>query len=139
MIMEKLQDCYHMVKRTQWIDLQLMALRSGTERTTSVLRKTPRGTAENLFLEGQLDKITEFERYYAAELIAAMELIVEVDSWLRMLPRRHEDVMRLRYVDARSWSEIAKELHYSKTHCFTLHHEAIAILTRIEREKDGSQ
>ena len=134
MIMEKLQECRHMILRTKSIDMQLMALRSATERTNSVLRKTPRGTAETDHLEEQLDKITEFERRYAAELIAAMELIVEVDGYLRQLPRRHEDVMRLRYIDGREWKDVARELNYSEAHCYTLHHEAVVIFERIERE-----
>ena len=112
--------------------MQLMALHSATERTT--MRKTPRGTAETDRLEAQLDKITEFERNYAAELIAAMELIVEVDGYLRQLPRRHEDVMRLRYIDGREWKDVARELNYSEAHCYTFHHEAVVIFERIERE-----
>lgn len=133
MIMEKLQECRRTILRTQWIDMQLMALRSATERTTSVLRVTPKGTADNDYLEAQLDKITEFERSYAAELIAAMELIVEVDGYLRQLPRRHEDVMRLRYIDGREWKEVADELNYSESHCYTLQHEAVEILGMIEK------
>ncbi len=35
MIMEKLQECRRMILRTQWIDMQLMALRSATQRTAS--------------------------------------------------------------------------------------------------------
>ena len=132
MIMEKLQDIYRTVRRTRSIDMQLMALHSATERTTSVLRLTPKGTADNDYMETQLDKITEFERSYAAELIAAMELIVEVDGYLRQLPRRHEDVMRLRYIDGREWKEVADELNYSEAHCYTLHREAVAIIERIE-------
>ncbi len=129
--MEKLQDIYSTIQRTRLIDMQLMALHSATERTTSVLRKTPRSTAETDYLEEQLDKITVFERLYATELIAAMELIVEVDGYLRQLPRRHEDVMRLRYIDGREWKDVAKELNYSEPHCYTLHREAVAILKRL--------
>ena len=137
MIMEKLQECYHIVKRTQWIDMQLLVLHSGTERTTSVLRVTPRGTADSYHLERQLDKITEFERYYAAELVAAMQLIVEVDGWLRMLPHRHEDLMRLRYIDGRTWGEVAREMNYSIAHCFTLHREAVVMLEAIETDTEN--
>ena len=133
MIMEKLQDIYSTIQRTRSIDMQLMALHSATERTTSVLRKTPRGTAETDYLEEQLDKITGFERLYATELIAAMELIVEVDGYLRQLPRRHEDVMRLRYIDGREWKDVAKELHYSEPHCYKLHREAVTILQNTEK------
>ena len=131
-IMEKLLECRDIMDRTRWIDTQLMALRCATERTTSVLHKTPRGTAETDLLEERLDKITEFERMYSAELIAAMELIVEVDGYLRQLPRRHEDVMRLRYIDGREWKEVAEELHYSEPHCYTLHREAVGIFERID-------
>ena len=132
---KKLQECRRTILRTQWIDMQLMALHSATQRTTSVLRLTPKGTADNDYLEAQLDKITEFERQYATELIAAMELIVEVDGYLRQLPRRHEDVMRLRYIDGREWKEVANELNYSEAHCYTLHHEAVVMFREIERDK----
>ena len=125
-----------MVKRTHWIDEQLMKLHSGTERTTKVLDKTPR-TGDSISLEERLDKITEFERHYSAQLVEAMQEIMELDEWLQQLPRRHEDVMRLRYIDARSWSEVARELAYSEAHCYTLHHEAIAILKKIVQEKEG--
>jgi hypothetical protein len=131
-IMEKLDECRHVIERTRWIDEQIMALRSCTERTTSVLHKTPRGTAPADTLESQLDDITSLERYFSTELIAAMKLIVEVDGWLRQLPRRHEDVMRLRYVDARTWSGVAAETHYTLDHCFKLHREAVKIFERIE-------
>ena len=134
MIMEKLQDIYSTIRHTRWIDMQLMALHSATVRTTSVLHKTPRGTAETDYLEEQLDKITEFERLYATELIAAMELIVEVEGYLRQLPRRHEDVMRLRYIDGREWKDVAKELNYSEPHCYTLHREALVLFSKIEEK-----
>ena len=135
-IMERLQECKRMVKRTRWIDEQLIKLHSGTERTTSILHKTPRGTADSIVLEKQLDEITEFERHYSAQLIAAMQEIIELDEWLQQLPRRHEDVMRLRYIDDRSWSEVARELAYSEAHCYTLHHEAVALLEKIEQEDE---
>lgn len=117
MLMDRLQECQRMVKRTRWIDEQLMKLHSGTERTTSALDKTPSGTGDSVVLEEPLDKITEFERHYSAKLFEAMQEIIELDEWLQQLPRRHEDVMRLRYIDARSWSEVARELAYSEAHC----------------------
>ncbi len=126
-----------MVKRTRWIDEQLMKLHSGTERTTSVLDKTPSGTEDSIALEARLEKITEFERHYSAQLIEAMQEIIELDGWLQQLPRRHEDVMRLRYIDARSWSEVARELAYSEAHCYTLHHEAVALLEKMEQENEN--
>ncbi len=55
MIMERMQECTRMVKRTRWIDAQLMKLHSGTERTPSVLDKTPSGTGDSVVLEAQLD------------------------------------------------------------------------------------
>ena len=137
MIMERLQECQRMVKRTHWIDARLMKLHSGAERTTGVLDKTPSGTGDSIVLEERLDKITEFERHYSAQLIEAMQEIIELDEWLQQLPRRHEDVMRLRYIDARSWSEVARELAYSEAHCYTLHHEAVALLEKIEQEKEN--
>ncbi len=137
MIMERLQDCRRMVKRTCWIDEQLMKLHSGTERTTSVLDKTPSGTEDSIVLEERLDKITEFERHYSEQLIEAMQEIIELDEWLQQLPRRHEDILRLRYIDARSWSEVAKELAYSEAHCYTLHHEAVALLEKIEQKESA--
>ena len=137
MIMERLQECQRMVKRTRWIDEQLMKLHSGTERTASVLRKTIPGTADSLLLEEQLDEITEYERHYSAQLVEAMQEIIELDEWLQQLPQRHEDVMRLRYIDARSWSEVARELNYSEAHCYTLHHEAIVLLETIEQKNEN--
>ena len=137
MIMNRLKECKRMIKRTRWIDTQLMQLHSGTERTTSVLHKTPRGTADSVRLEERLDKITEYENHYSAQLVEAMQEIIELDEWLQQLTRRHEDVMRLRYIDARSWSEVARELAYSEAHCYTLHHEAVALLEKIEQEKEN--
>jgi DNA-directed RNA polymerase specialized sigma subunit len=126
-----------MVKRTRWIDARLMELQCGTERTTSVRCKTPPETEDSIALEGQLGKITGYERHYSAQLVEAMREIMELDGWLQRLPERHEDVMRLRYIDARSWSEVAKEVGYSEPHCYTLHHEAIALLETIERQNGG--
>ena len=133
MIMERLQECKRMVKRTRWIDERLMELQCGTERTTSVLRKTPPGTEDSLLLEAGLDKITEYERHYSTQLIEAMQEIIELDGWLQQLPERHEGIMRLRYIDARSWREVARELNYSEAHCYTLHYEAVALLEKIEQ------
>ena len=133
-IMERLQECRRMVKRTRWIDARLLELHSGTERTTSVQRKTPPETEDLLLLEEQLDKITGYERDYSTQLIEAMREIMEIDGWLQQLPERHEDIMRLRYIDARSWSEVAREVGYSEAHCYTLHHEAVALLEKIEQK-----
>ena len=134
MIMKRLKECRRMVKRTRWIDVRLMELQCGTERTNSVLSKTPPGTEDSIVLEEQLDKMTGYERDYSAQLIKAMQEIIELDGWLQQLPERHEDVMRLRYIDARSWSEVAREVGYSEAHCYTLHHEAITLLGIIEQK-----
>jgi RNA polymerase sigma factor (sigma-70 family) len=136
MIMDRLKECRRMVKRTRWLDARLMELQCGTERTTSVRCKTPPESEDYIALEEQLDKITGYERHYSAQLIEAMQEIMELDGWLQQLPERHEDVMRLRYIDARSWSEVAKEVGYSEAHCYTLHHDAIALLETIE-QKNG--
>ena len=137
MIMERLQECIRMVKRTRWIDARLMELQCGTERTNSVLRKTLPGTEDSLLLEEGLDKITEYERHYSTQLIEAMQEIMKLDGLLQQLPERHEDIMRLRYIDARSWSEVAREIGYSEAHCYTLHHEAIGLLETIEQKNEN--
>ena len=137
MIMTRLKECRRMVKRTRWIDARLMELQCGTERTNSALHKTPPESEDSIVLEEQLNKITGYERDYSTQLIEAMQEIMGLDGWLQQLPERHEDIMRLRYIDARSWSEIAREVGYSEAHCYTLHHEAIALLETIEQKNEN--
>lgn len=137
MIMDRLKECKRMVKRTRCIDARLMELQCGTARTTSVMHRTQPETEDSIVLEEQLDKITGYERDYSTQLVEAMQEIMELDGWLQQLPERHEDIMRLRYIDARSWSEIAREVGYSEAHCYTLHHEAIALLEAIEQQNEN--
>ena len=55
----------------------------------------------------------------------------EITAEIAMSPLKHteREILRRRYVDLLNWANIARELRYSETNCYTLHRQALKKLT----------
>lgn len=70
------------------------------------------------------EKLTEYE-----EAVEDAERIKRrVLRTINKVPGAHGSLLYERYINLRSWRQVADALHYSKRHCFTLHNEALDIV-----------
>lgn len=58
----------------------------------------------------------------------AMGVIMQVGN------QTHQAILRLRYVEGKTWTAISDEMHYSESRCYALHMLALIEIERILRE-----
>ena len=97
----------------------------------------PRSTGAAGGLEGQVALIDAAERRLNRERDRALSLLDQIEDMIEGLEDyRQKTLIRLRYIDGRSWEQIAIEMHWSERTVYNIHGKALEALRRRESEKN---
>lgn len=72
----------------------------------------------------------DLERDVEAQIYDALQEVDIIKDALERLPRKLEQLIRLRYFNGKCWYDIAEELECVRSHCFRLRDEALSFLSR---------
>lgn len=120
---------------------RLAELRSAAERTTTMLTGVKvKSSRDTSMLENITLKILELERACeeakAALLVDRLSASVELAE--RLKDRDEYRVLKLRYLDGRSWAEIAQEFERTISRIMQLHKQGLRHLEQAGRDyKEG--
>lgn len=103
---------------------RIARLRSQMERMTQAPSLVPGGGLPQT-LEDQMAKYLALEDELASAILALEYDINYAETVIDQLPASEALIMRLRYVDGKSWNKVARSSGYSVDHCFTLHRHAL--------------
>lgn len=121
-----------------WKKEQIAALRDMATSATSKLSDMPRSDTPNVHrMESLICKITDLEREAQADCVALETMRIRIAMAVMNLPNTlHQQLLTERYLQNRSWKDIANVLGYSTSHVFRLHDEALcsmqALMTKGE-------
>ena len=66
-------------------------------------------------------KLMELEEQLADKLWQRETEIKEVEAWIETLKPYQRNVIRLRYIEGRTWRQIEKKTHYTKDGAMRIH------------------
>ena len=120
----------HLAQKIKQLELEMYGPRS--QRVDGMPRS---GSGENYVLEERMDQKTELLellREKARELVEAMQVI---EHTIEKLDNRERHLMRLHYIDALTWEQVAVEMGYSWRQVHRIHGDALAKLKEEEAAK----
>ena len=126
--LERLKELNRLLKDA---DDQIARLRSQAERTTSMLDGLPKGSPMTSAVSDAAIKLITMADDLNVMKVEQQYLINVLIADALKLPHIQAKLIRLRYVDGRSFKYIAQELDCGVSNVFKLHRIAIKNLSRI--------
>lgn len=104
----------------------IRAARSRAEATTQALRPTPGGSGGQDKVAAGVELLDSYQRKLADQLAESERLRAEIEQAIDALPSADlRLVMRARYIDGRSWKQIADQQRISERWARGLHERAL--------------
>lgn len=118
------------LRREKVLELEIEQLQTQAERVTQALTGMPIAHANsNGVIPGSVERILEKKECLLEELHRGISAREEIELTIGLLDdARMRDLFSLRYIQGRSWEDIANTLHYSIQHIYRLHREAVFLI-----------
>ena len=123
--LDKLLDELQQQRREEW------------ERVTSVTANLTADVVDGTKDPHKFDRYAELDDMIASEIRELLDIKCEVKAVIMQIPDyRYRDVLDKRYIDMKSWEQIAVEMNYTYRRVTQLHGEALkAAEEYIENER----
>jgi RNA polymerase sigma factor (sigma-70 family) len=115
------------LKNYRWLKIRnrtdtdrLTVLQSKAEFASTALSLAP-GKGEASGWEAIVCKIADMTLALQARMLSELELTCRIETAIANLPEPERDLMRLRYIDGKTWERIAVDLNYSWQHLHKIH------------------
>ena len=109
----------------------LSMLRSLLTKTTSVISGMPQGCGDGRGLEKSIAKIVDLENEINRDIDELVDIKANIKSMIDTIKNpTQKNMMEMRYLQGKSWDEIAIELDKSRTTIFHVHNDVISELEK---------
>lgn len=75
-------------------------------------------------------RLNDDDAKYLGKLSRLINLQGQVETAIELLPAKERLVMRYRYIQGKTWDEIAELMHYCKRNITYIHYKAVRIMTK---------
>ena len=131
MTIEQLENCRAAKGEIESLWERIERIKSDRERMTQTITGMPRGQGqEKRQIEELTIKLIELEEQLADRVWQREQEIREVEAWIETLKPYQRNVIRLRYIDGKTWRQVQKLTHYSKRAALTISKNAKKSLQR---------
>ena len=122
MTIEQLENCRSAKGEIESLRERIERIKSDRERMTQSITGMPSGKNNNQSrIEELTVKLMELEEQLADKLWQRETEIKEVEAWIETLKPYQRNVIRLRYIEGRTWRQIEKKTHYTKDGAMRIH------------------
>jgi len=112
---EQLENCRSAKGEIESLRERMERIKSDRERMTQAITGMPQSKGqEKSRIEELTTKLMELEEQLADKLWQRETEIKEVEAWIETLKPHQRNVIRLRYIEGRTWRQVQKLTHYSK-------------------------
>ena len=112
---EQLENCRSAKGEIESLRERIERIKSDRERMTQSITGMPSGKNNNQSrIEELTVKLMELEEQLADKLWQRETEIKEVEAWIETLKPYQRNVIRLRYIEGRTWRQVQRRTHYSK-------------------------
>lgn len=130
MTKKDLQQLYWTKRNIQALENKLLELETEATRVTTQLSNDPKGPRKIEDKQGELViKMIEVQDGINKHLTNMYEYMGKIERAIEVLPAREAHLIRLRYMDLKSWESICVEMNYSWRQIHYIHAEALKILS----------
>lgn len=129
MTKKDLQQLYWIKRNIQQLENKLLELETSATRITTQLTKEPRSTSSTEDKLAEIVcKIVEVQEQINEELKKSYDYMAKIEKAIEALPPREAHLIRLRYLELKSWESICVEMNYSWRQIHRIHSDALKLL-----------
>ena len=129
MTKQELQSYYWLRKNIEKLEHKLLELESEATRVTTRITHDPRGGSSNVDkLGGIVAEIVTVQEKINNKLQKAYRVMFEIEHATVELPEREAYLIRARYIDCKSWEQIAVDMSYCWQWIHKIHSKALSML-----------
>lgn len=111
---------------------QIQAIRSLTEKITTGYNVTGGGQGDGQAMEKNIIRLVAEQEKARGNVTALLQAIKNIRQLISRLDNNLERALLVsRYLNYRTWHEVADELHYSESQVYRLHAQALDDLARL--------
>ena len=134
-IKEYLSQAYRIDQRINSKLEQVSSLRELAVKATSTLSDTySSGNGNKQKMEGVIVKIIDLENEIDEEIDRLVDLKQEIVSLIKKVKNpEYQTLLELRYLNFKTWEQIASEMHYSIQNTIRIHDKALSLLRIFKR------
>ena len=115
MTIEQLENCRAAKGEIESLRERIERIKSDRERMTQTITGMPSGKNNGQSrLEELTVKLMELEEQLVDRTQQRETEIREVEAWIETLKPYQRNVIRLRYIDGRTWRQVQKRTHYTR-------------------------
>lgn len=115
MTIEQLENCRSAKGEIESLRERMERIKSDRERMTQSITGMPSGKNNNQSrIEELTAKLMELEEQLVDRIQQRETQIEEVEAWIETLKPYQRNVIRLRYIEGRTWRQVQRRTHYSK-------------------------
>ena len=92
---------------------------------------TPKGNGINKRVEAQAIKLADKAREWERAEIEALRIRQNVFEVVNQVPGEYGNVLFERYINIKTWDDVAESVHYSKRQAINIHDKALIKVDRI--------
>lgn len=115
-------------KNIESLELTLAEIRMKAECKSPTLSDMPKTQGDRDKVSSLVALIIDTEDMISDKLNQAYILLTEIENAIEPLPEREKLLMRLRYVQFKSWEQIAVEMSYSWTQTHQIHASTLRLV-----------
>lgn len=131
MTIELLENCRSAKGEIESLRERMERIKSDRERMTQTITGMPlRKGQEKSRIEELTARLMELEEELVDRILQREAEIREVEAWIETLKPYQRNVMRLRYVDGKTWKQVQRLTSYSKRAVLTINKNARKSLQR---------
>ena len=129
MTKKDLQALYWTKRNIKQLENKLLELGAEATRVTTQLSNDPKGPRRIEDKQSELViKMIEVQNEINRQLLIAYDYMGKIEIAIEVLPAREAHLIRLRYMDLKSWESICVEMNYSWKHIHRIHSDALELL-----------
>lgn len=124
---EYLSQAYHIDERIESKLTQIESLKSLATRVTSVFSDMPHSSSsDNQRLQQTIAEIVDLENEVSTDIGRLVSLKREIKNIINQVQNeKYRTLLELRYLNFRTWEQIAVDLNFSIQHTYRIHDEAL--------------
>lgn len=123
-ILQELSDIETLNKEIEWEKERLAQLRSSVEGLTHSYRIGSPGTAEQDKMAAMMAQIMEVEGRLLARIVGKWNQVLDIEEALDCLTGEQRDVIKARYIDRKTLTQIAEDMPCSYAMAKRIHTQA---------------
>lgn len=129
-VKDKLQEYLWINRNIEQLENELLVIESRVMKVTPTLSDLPKMKGYNDTLAENVGKMIELQNIINKNLNKLYGLKVEIETLINKLPTREQYLVRARYMEKKTWEQIAVEMCYNWKYIHELHSKALNLMSK---------